>query len=217
MISCPECRRKISRSAKICPGCGKDMVAYWEAVKKRNAEPALYSSFCLVCHKLWNYDSHNIVYFNYSDSKFIIKHNWVWNGSADKKLALLRKLNPKEKWKPSGLFPNQTYEEQMQYKKIMLDIYDRCRTGITGKQIVNFGCYHVGAGCKDWKDWFNKKTHQRCVCKNCVPEYIKNPNVKTSEENDLIWYKNNTILILCLLLCWPIGFYALYKRWTLKK
>ena len=147
-----------------------------------------------------------MISFDYSYSTFIIKHNWAAL-SSEKKKALLRKLNPKETWKPPLINQTLTYKERISFLQLEYDKYDR----------AGVGCYHVFAGWKDWQDWFDKKTHQRCICKNCVPEYIKNPNVRTKEENDLVWYKNNTILILSLLFCFPIGFYALYKRWSEKK
>ena len=177
-----------------------------ERQRRRNQKPVSYSSSCLVCSKLWNYTSSNVEIFNYSDSIFIIKHNWAAL-SSEKKKALLRKLNPKETWKPPWLFPTQTYEEQMSFRQLMYDKYDR----------AGAGCYHISPGCMDIFKIGAKKANSQCVCKNCVPEYIKNPNVRTKEENDLVWYKNNTILILSLLFCFPIGFYALYKRWSEKK
>ena len=85
----------------------------------------------------------------------------------------------------------------MSLRQLMYDKYDR----------AGAGCYHISPGCMDIFKIGANKAKSQCVCKNCVPEYIKNPNVRTKEENDLVWYKNNTILILTVVLCSVGHFY----------
>ena len=214
---------------------GKEILTekeHQEKEKQRRSIASSPSSPCLICKKVWKYNWEETSCFNEHDSKFLIKTNWS-NLKSNEKLKLITSLNPKTSWKPDkylihsikiqevlpisacegflkfghGIrlrqeeYEKLTYKEHMNLKQLYYNLYDECKIGY----------YRVHRD-----GWMTGTKTNECVCKNCVPEYIKNPDVRTKSENNLVWYKNNTVLILLLIFCFPAAFYGLYKRWCEK-
>ena len=189
-----------------------------------------FNSNCLVCGRHHQYTSGTLQQFDYNDSELIIKNNFSAL-TEDGKSKLLRQLTPKEGWAPSFLLRDQTYNEKISLRQLLLNSYNRASV------------YHIGF-LNPFKPLWDKSAHKKCICKNCVKEYVENPKKhgyddekwyktfvliicwpigiyvlykKYNANNTGIWYENNLKLILVLIFCWPIGIYGLYKKLTKEK